>query len=100
PNRQGLLIVAAFVENPAKGVGDRRVLPLQIAGLARQLVSLVEIIQPLGVEISEVIQRRNKVRLGREKLLISITRFWVILHPVIYERQRHQRRRIVGILRQ
>ena len=54
-NRQGLLIVAAFVKNPAKGVADRSVLPLQIAGLARQVVSLVEIIQPLGVEISEVI---------------------------------------------
>ena len=54
-NRQGLLIVAAFVKDPAKGIADRSVLPLQLTGLARQLVSLVEIIQMLGVEISEVI---------------------------------------------
>jgi hypothetical protein len=50
-----LLVVAAFVKNPAQGVADRGVLPLQIAGLARQVVGLIQIIEPFGVEISEVI---------------------------------------------
>src|SRR5262249_55228011 len=54
-NRQRLLIVAEFVKNPPKGIADRSVLPLQLTGLARQVVSPVEIIYVLSVEISEVI---------------------------------------------
>src|SRR2546430_11012995 len=54
-NRQRLLIVAALVKDPPKGIADGSVLPLQLTGLTRQLVSLVEIIQALGVKISEVI---------------------------------------------
>src|SRR5439155_23479203 len=36
----------------------------------------------------------------REKLIISITRLWEIVHPLVYERQRHERRRIVGVRRE
>src|SRR4029077_11222048 len=54
-NREGLLIVAAFVNNPAKRVGGSSILRLKIVSLTRQIVSFIQIIQPLSVKVSEII---------------------------------------------
>src|SRR5207302_8921524 len=54
-NGERLLIIAAFIENPAKSIADGSVLPLQLTGFTGQLVSFVEVVQVLGVKISEIV---------------------------------------------
>ena len=61
-------------------------------------MGLVELAEVFGIQVCEVVQRVGRVRLYRQKFLVSVPRFRKVLHFFVRERQDHESARIAGIL--
>src|ERR1700693_121333 len=95
---QRLLIIAALVKNPTKGVSDPSVVGLEIMGFLRHLKAFVELIQSFGIKVSQIVQGENGVWDERQSFLISITRSVVIFHLLKHQPSHQNRTWILRIL--
>ena len=73
---------------------------MQLMGLTSKLSGPVKIRKLLAINVSEIIQGWDKVRIHRQSFLVAVACFGEIAHLRIDDSRSQKRRRILRILRQ